>query len=276
MPESELNFFSMASLDRLPLFSDSSGSRGAKQKQVRALRWYREQFESAPVIGERSTSYLNSPRAAARMKKLLPDLRIVILLRNPVDRAYSHYWHNVRTGRAVVPFRQAINGRQEELLTAGLYQEQVRRFLTHFDRSQVCILLFERFVQSMKSVLNEIESFLGLEEPLDPDEENTQRNPGRYPISYPFQLHWNQISRRLVPFRDLGSSPDQSVNYFKTLLFQVDRFLRRGMNVEWKEKPEMDPDVRQRLERFFRRKNRSLGSLLEMDLSRYWPFMENA
>ena len=77
----------------------------------RGETWYRSNF---PVVrgqltGESTPSYVFYSAAPSRMKKLLPNARIIVILRNPVDRAYSHYNMVVRFNRVSVPFREALD-----------------------------------------------------------------------------------------------------------------------------------------------------------------------
>lgn len=76
--------------------------------------WYRAHFPSVPArggmyfTGEASTGYLSNPRAAQRVHRLFPDIRIIVMLRDPVDRAISHYFHEVRAGREQRSLADAI------------------------------------------------------------------------------------------------------------------------------------------------------------------------
>lgn len=144
----------------------------------RGESWYRGQFPSRPwlwltggrsgrppLVGEASPSYVLHPFAPERARALLPDARLVVLLRDPVDRALSHYHHEVALGREPLPFEEALDreplrtdGELERLgdtsyfshawwdftyLARGRYAEQLERWLAVFPREQLLALASE-------------------------------------------------------------------------------------------------------------------------------------
>ena len=152
--------------------------------------WYRAHFpsrlgEQGSITGEASPYYLFHPHAPARAARLVPEARLVVVLRDPVDRAYSHYHHIFRRGREPLGFDTAVRmepfrlrGETEKMrederyhslnhqwfsyLSRGVYVDQLSAWLQHFDRDRMLILksgdLFADTPKTMKSVL----SFLGL------------------------------------------------------------------------------------------------------------------
>jgi hypothetical protein len=87
----------------------------------RGLDWYRAWFEEAgavPAVGEASPTYMHNEGAWLRMARTLPDARLIAILRDPGDCAYSHYWHNVRWGREPLSFREALAAEFRRLLEA--------------------------------------------------------------------------------------------------------------------------------------------------------------
>ena len=145
----------------------------------RGEAWYRGQFPSRPwlrltggrsrrlpLVGEASPSYVLHPHAPARVRELVPDVRLVVLLRDPVDRALSHYNHEVALGREPLSFEEALEREPERLdgelerlgdtsyfshawwdhtyLARGRYAEQLERWLAVFPREQLLVLASER------------------------------------------------------------------------------------------------------------------------------------
>lgn len=145
----------------------------------RGEAWYRGQFPSRPwlwltggrtgrrpLVGEASPSYVLHPHAPERVHALVPNARLVVLLRNPVDRALSHYHHEVALGREPLSFEEAlereperVDGELERLgdtryfshawwdftyLARGRYAEQLERWLAVFPREQLLVLASER------------------------------------------------------------------------------------------------------------------------------------
>src|SRR5947209_8592328 len=84
---------------------------------ARGERWYRAHFPARrrPFVGEASPSYLFHPLVPERVARLLPDARLVAILRNPVDRAFSHYQHEVSLGREPLSFEEAVAHEEERM-----------------------------------------------------------------------------------------------------------------------------------------------------------------
>lgn len=129
-------------------------------------RWYRGNFPRAregTVVLEASTGYLFHPLAPERVKALLPDVRLVALVRDPVSRAYSHYQHEVDLGREALSFEEAVERENERMegelermladpsyfshawwnytyLARGMYAEQLERWLAVFPEDQLLVV----------------------------------------------------------------------------------------------------------------------------------------
>lgn len=147
----------------------------------KGIDWYRAHFplrDEEGVVGEASPSYLFHPAAPTRARATIPAAQIIVLLRNPVDRAYSHYQMKVRRGVETLPFAEAIEreperlGDSEELagtawrhfsyVARGEYANQLDRWLGCFPREQLLVLKSEEFFQQPEQVLHETLAFLGL------------------------------------------------------------------------------------------------------------------
>lgn len=127
------------------------------------------------VIGDASPSYLWHPEVPQRIRAKVPRAKIAIILRDPVERAYSHYLMDFREGAQSRPFYEAL---LEDMKRAdkgwgvsylyyelGLYAAQLRRYLDAFKPEQVKVLMFEDFRRDPRVVLRELTGFLG----IDPD-----------------------------------------------------------------------------------------------------------
>jgi Sulfotransferase family len=164
-PFKEPHFFSRPAVD---------ARHAAHFRQIAAEDEYRGLFADgadAAVVGESSTSYLWEAGACARIGERCPSAKIVICLRDPVERAFSHYLDNVRDGLERRPFTQALS--DEHLhggdwltgyLDVGLYAGQVQRYVDAFG-SSVLVLYFERLVSDPEADLRRLIAFLN----LDPD-----------------------------------------------------------------------------------------------------------
>ncbi|SMO85081.1 sulfotransferase family protein [Fodinibius sediminis] len=120
-----------------------------------------------------SVSYLYSSTAASHIADYNPESQIIIVLRNPVERAFSHYKHLLRDGRERASFAEAIKREQSRIQKGwefswhlqhmGYYSQQLQRYFNHFRRDQIHIYLFEDIKENIESVVNELTARLGLE-----------------------------------------------------------------------------------------------------------------
>lgn len=153
----------------------------------KGLAWYKSHF---PIIfnkkkiktGESSPYYIFHPHAAKRISKAFPEVKLIVLLRNPVSRAFSHY-NMVKKNEKGNTFEDAIskeegrlNGEVEKLrtdenylsfnhqtftyLSRGRYHEQIENWLTYFDREQILFLKSEDFFADPQTTLNLVSNFL--------------------------------------------------------------------------------------------------------------------
>ncbi|MGH7916925.1 MAG: sulfotransferase family protein [Candidatus Binataceae bacterium] len=138
----------------------------------RYLRLFRKADHYA-AVGEASPSYLWDPEAAARIKQSVPEARIIISLRDPIERAYSHYLMDYREGAQDLPFYEALCrdlARDEKgigisylYVELGQYAAQVSRYLEAFGPERVQILMFEDLRRETRKTVAQVARFLGLE-----------------------------------------------------------------------------------------------------------------
>jgi hypothetical protein len=217
---------------------------------------------SARAVGEASVCYLWSRTAAVNIFAKAPDARIIAVLRNPADRAFSEYWHAVNAGVTRMSFRQAIETslhRESDqfdvfcpFLDFGLYYEQVRRYLDVFGRDRVRVYLFEdEYRKRPQQMLAEIFDFLGLDRRFTPD--MAER---RLESQVPQSLALNYLLKRHGLWERLKSlCPEFLRPPLKALLFQ------RGGSAT------MDTGDREYLVAYYREDIGKLAELLGRDLS---------
>lgn len=195
---------------------------GSARKEVQSfslysdkgLPWYRAQFPAKhkveapsasmgkPVIaGEASPYYMFHPRAIRNLAATLPDVKIIVLLRNPVTRAVSHYNHNVERGFEKLGFEEALaaepsrtKGQRELMLASETYQSEAYRNFSYvargdylpqleeivgrFPHENVLVLASEPFFKDPAATVKQVCGFLGVE-PWTPPLQ-VRRNSGMY------------------------------------------------------------------------------------------------
>jgi hypothetical protein len=148
------------------------------------LDWYRRFFPLAAerrlarlrnrdlLAGEATPSYLFHPEAPERVAACLPEVRLIAILRNPIERAFSHYQLRRRMGREHLKFARAIKAeerqnrrgdRRRSYLARGLYAEQLERWLAYFPREQLLVIRSEDLMTYPAEVYGEVVDFLELE-----------------------------------------------------------------------------------------------------------------
>jgi hypothetical protein len=157
----------------------------------KGLEWYCGHFKPGTrsggrrtITGESSPSYLSNMHVPQRVAQLLPEVRLIALLRNPVDRAYSHYQQAVRFGRVHLSFEQVIEAEisresgSKRFLARGIYADQLKRWHQFFDKEQLLVLKSEDFFSNTQDALEGVFDFLELPE-WEPNEVPV-KNKGDY------------------------------------------------------------------------------------------------
>ena len=209
------------------------------------IEWYRQNFPTprqkdgrTTITGE-ATPFMFSPQVPGRVARVVPEARLIALLRNPVDRAYSSYQQMVRRGGTTRTFEEVIEEekallltspqldgyRREEYLAAaddeaiskglidkGLYVDHLSRWSEHFDREQMLVLKSEDFFARPQEILRQVFAFLDLPEwEPDPSVFERKRNSRKYEKMDPdmrrrLEEYFEPHNKRLYEYlgRDLG------------------------------------------------------------------------
>ena len=171
----------------------------------RGESWYRANFGRAGEPGlnfESSPYYLYHPLAPERASRMVPQARLIVLVRDPVRRAYSHYWHERDKGREKLSFEDAVAAEPDRLgideerlargeiersaahqrfsyLGRGRYAEQIERWLRFYPRERLLCLRFEDLAADPLAVLNQSLAWLDL--PAVASARLEARNTRKYP-----------------------------------------------------------------------------------------------
>ena len=147
-------------------------NRNGQYQDGEGLSTYLQNFAGAKpnqIKGEKSPSYLVSQEAPGRIHKHFPEIKIIAILRNPIDRAYSAYWHGRRVGaiETSTTFGQSVRNYKVnqgkpygDVVTAGLYSEQIARYLNFFPLQQLHVISFESTLTQSNDELHGVLKFL--------------------------------------------------------------------------------------------------------------------
>jgi hypothetical protein len=153
------------------------------ENYARGWGWYGSLFRPAgldDLRGESSTHYTKlptHPRTVDRMVRDLPRLKLIYVMRHPIDRLISQYVHEVTAGRVTVGLREAL-GRHPELIDYSRYSMQLQPFLDAYGFNGVLPVFFSRLVTHSQAELERIGRFLGHEGRLRWDEDLGPQNQG--------------------------------------------------------------------------------------------------
>lgn len=154
----------------------------------RGPQWYASLFDPAPegrIIGEKSADYLAHPQAAARMASVLPDARLIVQLRDPVQRAYSDYCMLFRRGMVSGDPRHYLQGAdagQSRFLAGGLYGAHLGRFLLHYPRNQIHVILYETLRHSAEQVIADVCTHIGVPVHIAAEAVESRKNDSAAPM----------------------------------------------------------------------------------------------
>jgi hypothetical protein len=160
------------------------------------LPYYEQRFFAAwhgqRAVGEASTSYVYGEQVPGRVAGALPGVRLICMLRNPVERAFSGYWHSVVSGLETLSFEDALAQEQTRKIEfagtplgeiapfayveRGLYHQQLTRWLTMFDRSRLQIILLEDLLARPQQTCSDVASFLGIDPEVFPTRQLGKEN----------------------------------------------------------------------------------------------------
>ena len=217
------------------------------------------------AIGEASPGYLHSPQAPERIRHYIPDARLIAIIRDPVERAYSHFLSLVRQDlEPLTDFTQAMEAEEERICNnwsprwlykqRGFYYAQLKRYFDLFDRSQIRVYLHEDFKTNSLGVLQDIFRFLDVDDTFVPD--TSEKHNATY-------IHRNKVLHKLLK----EQNPIKSI--LKPLLSSQ---LRQGIkanliNLNISKRPQLQPKVREQFIEKYREDILKLQELIQRDLS---------
>ena len=163
------------------------------------------------IWGDITPDYMLFPECSQRIRSYNPDVKLIVMLRNPADRAFSHYLMNKRYTDEGKSFEEALEKESGRLngqygrtmkfsyIERGFYYKQLERYYDVFPRENIKIVIFEEFIKNMPGVMAELEDFLGI------NRFNDYKKPDRINEGYLPKKRWiAYIKRHFVrPVRGL-------------------------------------------------------------------------
>ena len=219
----------------------------------RGDEWYLRRFPNdSRVVGEKTPGYIYHEHAVKHLRRLCPDTKLIVLLREPVSRAYSEYKMLRLNGSEKREFEDVVfrNGEVFErcdCIKRGAYVDQLKRLYSYFPKGQVLVLKSEDLRKDKQREVDKVTDFLGVERfPLLDD---TDRHKGG-------EVRWkwlNYITGFFATLRGFNKKRSRVVQYICTKIVRI----TKGINKRKGYKP-MKEETKERLTEYFNEKNKEL------------------
>ena len=260
--QKELRFFSL--VGETIEFCGPGDQQLYKQKSVTDQETYLTFFSDVTnekAIGEASPGYLYYPKAPENIKHYLPNVKLIAILRDPVERAYSHFIHNLKNAKEPLSdFTAAVEAEESRTQKhwgpnwhyqkTGLYYAQVKRYFDTFDRRQIKIYLYDEFKSTPIRVVQDIFRFLEVDE---------------FVPNVSFKYNVSKVAKNKQLHTFVTRPPSVLKPFMSSFLGRRAVGLVKKYNV--KDKPSLNPETRRKMVQEYREDILKLQDLINCDLS---------
>jgi hypothetical protein len=181
----------------------------------KGIDWFSEthfsHYQGEKAIGEASAGNMMHREVAPRIREHCPEARLIFVLRDPVERVWSHYRFDINVGSLppTADFSELIrdesSGWREIMIELGMYRDQLENYAEHFDREQMRVFLFRDFVEATDRVVGRLFEFIGVDPEAEVDtgeahnETSHLKNAALYQLLY---QAWHPL-KKFLPARAL-------------------------------------------------------------------------
>ncbi|MFO7971598.1 MAG: sulfotransferase [Desulfobacterales bacterium] len=272
-PNKEPRFFAFEGQNELV------GAFGVRKISPYSNNWnqYLKLFEKAAnekAVGEASTLYLYHHKAPAKIHSRIPDAKLIAILRNPVERALSHYLYNIRRGgEPCSSFEEAVAAEEDRIKMGwapyfhyrpmGRYAEQIERYFNFFPPDQLRIYLYEDMAADSLGVVKDIFKFLAVNSEFVPNVSVVYNPSGKSKISFISKVLKRQFSIKSVTKRFIPKSLRSRISEWE-----------QWRNVKPISKPSISPEFSKDLIDYYSEDILRLQEMIGRDLC-HWLKMED-
>jgi len=233
----------------------------------RGFEWYEKHFltEGNQISGEYSTSYFYNREAPKRIFNYSPNIKLIVSLRHPVERAFSNHKHEIKHQRVSGDNILFENGvlNNPLYLYQSLYYTHLSRWLKYFKKDQILVVLIEDIQKNPAKFVENIYTFLGVNPAYNPSMLKRKVHETTMPKSTTLELYKTKTSKILK---------NSGLGFYITILKIIGiKNIIDHMNTKNKTQsfPPMLNETRCDLLEYFKQENKSLGELLQLDLSNW-------
>jgi hypothetical protein len=252
------------------------------------LGWYRRKFpdlRADTIAVDASTTYSMAPlqsrtdrldresavfeNVPGRIHSVSPEAKFIYLLRDPVERTYSGYWHNVRTGRENRSFREALR-ENPFYLEVSDYYGQLTLWLEYFSLDSFCFVLFEDLVESPAWVASKCFTFFGVDSQMGLIRTGPTKDGSHAPVWLGRAYDTTWLGRKTN--RAFAKHPDFSYRLLTSMDLVIPSGIKKRVKnllIKTKPVPEMKADDRDFLNDYFRERNQRLENEIGLSLDRW-------
>lgn len=256
----------MPSVKELGFFNHKkTDSKKSSTFETKDLDWYKYHFRNArneSAVGEATADYLWVSSAPRRIYELIPNVRLIVCLRHPTVRAWSDYWMVRGMNDSIPEFGRFVEQGDNRFIQLSLYGKHLNRYLSFFEREQLLILIHEEVFSNPSQLLNQICSFLGVDDTFYQDQ------PWITEVENPSStIRLMLLNKLIVVIANWMRHTEGARQVLDTLKATGITDLIKGANREPREYPKMDSEVRRELDKKYvstvRRVERILGREIE-------------
>lgn len=243
-------------------------ARAINQTSVTTWKEYCQLFQDVTTetaIGEASTIYLSDSQAPKRIQHYIPDVKLIAILRDPAERAFSSYMHLVRDGYETLSFAEALEAESDRIKEnwqplwyyrkRGFYYQQLQKYFELFPPEQIKIYLYEDLVNDSIAVIQDLARALEVDDTFKPN--LTKQNVSGVPKNRLLQ----KVLTRKNPLKSI-LKPLLPKSLRKSVLQDL---TKRNLGA----KPTLSPQMRQNLIAIYREDILQLEKLIQRDLSQW-------
>jgi hypothetical protein len=232
----------------------------------RDIEYYQNSFssyEGESIVGEETATYIREQEAPRRIYDTIPDVKLIFTFRNPIDRAYSHWWHDKSKNKHSYEFDRVLKNYDlyQNWIVPGFYYRHLSRYLDYFPKENIKVCVMDDLVEDEWRYLKQIYTFLGIKQRFTPLYINKKANQGSYRFDKK-SLFWKATNL----FKN--TAPEKAVNAIKPIHSRIVDIMANKSEYE----EGMSENMRRDLEEIYIEDIENLSNYLDRDLSGWLEF----
>lgn len=219
--------------------------------------WYysnfdKESYKEDKKLFDPTPSYIRSPLAPKRIYEYNPDAKIILTIRNPIERAFSHYWHEKKKKKINFSFEEVFENYDlfSSRVEPWMYYMHIKRYLQYFNKDQILLTLFNEISENPEKYVKEVFSFVWVDDKFKP--QNLYKTYNKAWFNYKILNHISANLKSKLKFKEN--------NIFDKFFAKI-----------WRKEYEvwMSEDIRKKLKDVFKEDMDNLSKEFNVDISKF-------